>query len=94
MTVGFLRVPKGTDMASAFKGLPDDMCPCPHYGYLLSGRMRMRTKDGEHVYEAGRAYYWAPGHVPEPLEDCELVEFSPTEEFKEVIAHIGRSAQG
>ncbi|MFJ8083486.1 hypothetical protein ACIQ6Y_23125 [Streptomyces sp. NPDC096205] len=54
----------------------------------------MRTKHGEHVYEAGQAYYWAPGHAPEPLEDTELVEFSPTGEFKEVVEHISRSAEG
>lgn len=94
MMVGFLRFPKGADLSSALKGLPDDLCQCPHYGYVLSGRIKMRTKDGEHVYEAGQAYYWAPGHAPEPLEDTELVEFSPTGEFKEVVEHISRSAEG
>jgi hypothetical protein len=30
---------------------------CPHWGYLLSGRLEMRTKDGADVYEAGQAFY-------------------------------------
>ncbi|CAL9478986.1 hypothetical protein [Streptomyces sp. enrichment culture] len=92
MTVGFLRLPKGADLASALKGMPDDMCPCPHYGYVLRGSIRMRSKDGEQTFRAGQAYYWAPGHVPEPLEDSELVEFSPTAEFREVIAHLAQAA--
>ncbi|MCC9706870.1 hypothetical protein E4N62_17305 [Streptomyces sp. MNU76] len=88
MTVAFIKLPKGTDMAPALKGLPDDLCQCPHWGHIVSGRLRMRTKDGEDFYEAGEAYYWSPGHAPEALEDVEVVEFSPTKEFMEVMEHI------
>ncbi|MEO6058934.1 MAG: hypothetical protein ABIQ05_03030 [Candidatus Limnocylindria bacterium] len=38
--------------------------------------------------EAGDAFYWGPGHAPEALDDCEYVDFSPTEAFARVIAHI------
>ena len=48
----------------------------------------MHTRDGEHVYEAGEAFYWAPGHAPEALEDSDYVDFSPTQELDEVIDHI------
>ena len=61
---------------------------CPHWGYLLKGRLKMRTKGGEEIYEAGQAFYWAPGHAPEALEDCEYIDFSPTKEFNEVIDHV------
>ncbi|MBD9701705.1 hypothetical protein [Streptomyces caniscabiei] len=88
MSVAFIKLPQGTDMAPALKGLPDDLCQCPHWGQVLSGRLRMRTKDGEDFYEAGQVYYWAPGHSPEALEDVEVVEFSPTKEFLEVMEHI------
>ncbi|MEU0666818.1 hypothetical protein ABZ508_05540 [Streptomyces lavendulocolor] len=88
MTVAFVRFPKGTDMGPALKGLPGDLCQCPHWGYLFKGRLRMRTEDGEEVYEAGQAFYWGPGHAPEALEDCEYLDFSPTEDFDEVIAHV------
>ncbi|MFJ7064756.1 hypothetical protein [Streptomyces sp. NPDC101115] len=92
MTVAFIHLPEGTDMAPAFKGLKDDLCQCPHWGYLLKGRIRMRTPSGEEIYEAGQAYYWSPGHAPEALEDSDLVEYSPTAEFNEVIDHV--KAQG
>lgn len=88
MTVAFIRLPQGTDMAPALKGMPDDLCQCPHWGFLTKGRLRMRTKEGEDVYEAGQAYYWEPGHAPEALEDSEFMEFSPTKEFQEVMDHI------
>lgn len=88
MAVAFVRFPKGTDMAPAVKGLPDDQCQCPHWGYLFKGRLKMRTKAGEEIYEEGQAFYWAPGHVPEALEDCEYIDFSPTKEFNEVIDHV------
>ncbi|WP_405733641.1 hypothetical protein OG607_37940 [Streptomyces sp. NBC_01537] len=88
ITVAFVRFPEGTDMGPALKGLPDDMCPCPHWGYVLKGRLKMLTKEGDEIYEAGQAFYWPPGHVPVALEDCEYVDFSPTVEFREVIDHV------
>jgi hypothetical protein len=48
----------------------------------------MHTKSGTSDYVAGQAFYWAPGHAPEAVEDSEYVDFSPTQEFKEVIDHI------
>ncbi|MGW0864539.1 hypothetical protein [Streptomyces sp. NPDC002611] len=88
MSVSYISLPQGTDMGPALKGLPDDACQCPHWGYVLKGRIRMRTASGEEEYEAGQAYYWPPGHVPLALADSELVEFSPTDEFKQVIEHV------
>ena len=88
MSVGYVSLPQGTDMGPALKGLPDDACPCPHWGYLLKGRLRVLTAQGEETYEAGDTYYWAPGHVPVAVQDCEFVEFSPTEDFQRVIDHV------
>jgi len=55
---------------------------------MLKGRLRMHTRDGSQDHEAGQAFYWAPGHAPEALEDSEYVDFSPTDEFNPVISHI------
>jgi hypothetical protein len=88
MTVGFFRLKAGTDLSPALVGLPGDLCPCPHWGYMLKGRVLMKTKDGEQVFEAGKPFYWGPGHAPVALEDSEYVDFSPTEELAAVIRHI------
>jgi hypothetical protein len=88
MSATFVRLPGGADLRPAVVGLPADLCQCPHWGYLLKGRVKMHTPDGEPVYAAGEAFYWAPGHAPEALEDSEYVDFSPTDEFNHVIEHI------
>ncbi|MDN3022725.1 hypothetical protein [Streptomyces sp. S.PB5] len=88
MSVGYIHLPQGADLGPALKGMPDDACQCPHWGYLLKGKVRMRTASGSEIYEAGQAYYWGPGHVPEALEDSDFVEFSPTEEFETVINYV------
>jgi hypothetical protein len=88
LTVGFVRLPQGADLREATKGLPDDLCQCPHWGYMLKGRVRMHTPTGAQDFEAGEAFYWAPGHAPEALEDSEYVDFSPTDDFRPVIEHI------
>ncbi|MCA1840840.1 MAG: hypothetical protein ABR507_11490 [Actinomycetota bacterium] len=88
MTVGFFRLKAGTDLSPALVGLPGDLCQCPHWGYMLKGRLMMKTKDGDQIFEAGKPFYWAPGHAPVALEDCEYVDFSPTQELAAVVRHI------
>ncbi|GAA0458999.1 hypothetical protein ACFQ2B_22290 [Streptomyces stramineus] len=88
MSAGFFRLPKGTDMGPALQGLPDDLCQCPHWGYVFKGRLKLRTNHGDETYEAGQAFHWPPGHAPEALEDCEFLDFSPSKEFAEVIDHV------
>jgi hypothetical protein len=88
LSVAFVRVPQGADFRPALAGLPGDLCQCPHWGYMLKGKVRMHTENGEQVYEEGQAFYWSPGHAPEALEDSEYVDFSPTRELVPVIEHI------
>ena len=87
-TIAWVVLPKGADLSPALKGLPGDACQCPHWGYMIKGRLLMRTADGERTYEAGQAFYWGPGHVPEALEACEYIDISPTAELEEVLAHV------
>jgi hypothetical protein len=94
LSIGYVRLPAGADLRPATRGLPDDLCPCPHWGYMIKGRVRMHTLDGHRDFAAGEAFYWAPGHAPEALEDSEYVDFSPTEAFQRVVEHItGRAAE-
>jgi len=92
MSTAFVRVPKGADLRPALVGLQDDLCQCPHWGYMLKGRVKMHTRNGAEVYEAGQSFYWAAGHAPEALEDSEYVDFSPTDELNHVIDHIKSGA--
>ena len=65
------------------KGLPDDRCQCPHWGYVLAGKVTFRFADGDEIFEAGDAFYTPPGHIPVKHEPgTEFVMFSPTEELE------------
>ncbi len=92
-SVAWVRLPAGTDLRPGLAGLPGDLCPCPHWGYMIAGRLLMHTADGEQIYEAGQAFYWSPGHGPEVLEDCEYLDFSPSEELERVVRHLQGQGQ-
>jgi hypothetical protein len=81
------------DTGPLLKGLPDDRCPVPHWGYLVKGRMIVRYADHEETIEAGQAFYMLPGHETMNLEECELVQFSPAAESREVLDIIRRNRQ-
>jgi hypothetical protein len=83
--LGFETYNVDFDVAPLLKGLPNDRCQCPHYGYVLKGRMLVRYADREEVVEAGDAYYIAPGHAPAMEAGTELVEFSPKDEFRRTM---------
>ncbi|MET9852646.1 hypothetical protein ABZY57_06820 [Streptomyces sp. NPDC006450] len=87
-SIAFVRFAQGVDMSPAFKGLPDDLCTCPHWGYVLKGKIKLHTTDGSTVYSAGEAFYWAPGHAPEAVEDTEFIDFSPTAQMEAVVGHV------
>ncbi len=88
MSIAWARLAAGTDLRPALVGLEGDLCQCPHWGYMLRGHLRMHTPDGEQTYSAGEAFYWAAGHAPEAITDCEYIDFSPTKKLKPVLDHI------
>jgi hypothetical protein len=87
-TVGFEHFREDADATPFFKGLPDDRCQCPHWGYVVSGRVTFRYADREESYDAGSAYYAPPGHVPVIAAGTEIVEFSPTEELARTMSVV------
>ena len=90
-TVEFTTFRQDADGTPFFKGLPDDRCQSPHWGYVLRGELTFRYADREEIYEAGDAYYAPPGHIPVVTADTEVVEFSPTEEYSRTLAVIARN---
>jgi hypothetical protein len=76
------------DLAELFRGLPDDRCQLPRWGYVIRGRVAFRFADSEETYEAGDAYYVPPGHTPVHHAGAELVEFSPTDVLGETIGVV------
>jgi len=92
MAMAWVRLPEGANLTPLLQGLPEDLCQCPHWGFMLRGKLVMHTPSGDEVYEAGQAFYWPPGHAPEALEDCEYIDVSPAAELKHVVDHVKKQA--
>jgi hypothetical protein len=92
-TVDFVTIRQGHSLAQMLKGLPDDRCPCPHWGYLFAGKITVGYADREEEFEAGDAFYMAPGHVPTAETGSEFVQFSPKAQLAEVVAVIAANAR-
>jgi mannose-6-phosphate isomerase-like protein (cupin superfamily) len=91
--VTFVTIRQDADLAPMLKGLPDDRCQCPHWGYVFSGTLTWRYADHEEVCEAGEAYYAPPGHTPSATAGSEFLMFSPAEELRAVEAAINQNMQ-
>lgn len=79
----------GVDTAPLFEGLEGGVCRCPHWGYVVHGRLT--TVDAKGVGEtvgAGDLFYWPPGHNVRVESDAEIVMFSPQREHSRVIDHM------
>jgi glyoxylate utilization-related uncharacterized protein len=93
-TVNFVSFHEDIDATPLMKGLPDDRCQCPHWGYVISGRITFKFADRDEVVEAGDAFYLPPGHVPvQHQPGTEIVQFSPTAELRETEAAMQRNMQ-
>jgi hypothetical protein len=91
ITVAFEKAHAGQDASSMVKGLPDDRCQAPHWGYLFSGRMTVDYGDRRETIEGGQAYYVAPGHKLTFHDDCEALEFTPTEALEQTMEAVRRN---
>ena len=77
-----------------FVGLPDDRCQCPHWGYVIAGKVSFAFGDGRsETYETGDAYYAPPGHTPTIFAGTELVEFHPTEDLAKTVEVVTRNME-
>jgi hypothetical protein len=84
MRVGYETYLADFDDSTLLEGLPDGRCRCPHWGYLLAGRMTVCYADHDEVVRAGDVYYMAPGHTMRVDAGTVLIEFSPMAEFREL----------
>lgn len=79
------------DVTPFLKGLPDDMDPTEHWGYIFKGSMRVKYKDREEVFNAGDVFYAAPGHTAIAEAGTECVMFSPEEQIAKTTEIVARN---
>ena len=90
-TVNFVAITQSHDLAPMLASLPTGKCTCPHWGYVVKGRVVVRYDDHEEALEAGDAFYMPPGHAPEAEEGTELIQFSPSDQLAEVEVALAKA---
>lgn len=91
--IEFITFKEDTDATPLLKGLPDDQCCCPHWGYVLTGRVTFTIDGQDDTYEPGDAFYVPPGHLMRADRGTEYLHFSPAEEAAVVDAQIMKNLQ-
>ena len=83
------RGPGGFDPDGMLRGLPDNLCRCPHWGYVVQGRMLVRYADGsEEEIKAGEVCCAKAGHTAVIGEDTVAVDFSPIGRWRQLMQHL------
>jgi hypothetical protein len=91
----FFSLSAGVDTTPLFQGLEGDQCQCPHWGFVLRGRLVTTDAQGaKEVVNANDLFYWPPGHNVKVDSDAEIVMFSPQHEHTEVINHMIEKVKG
>jgi hypothetical protein len=90
-TMSFTTIREAHDLAPMLAALPGGHCSCPHWGYVIQGRLVFTFADRVEEYVAGDAFYTPPGHTPAADADTELVMFSPADELAATEAAIAKA---
>lgn len=85
----YFTLAAGTDIAPLLKGLKNDLCYAPHWGYILTGEVEVSyaNRSTEHC-TTGDAFHWPAGHSVRVINDAEVILFSPAELHAEVMDHM------
>jgi hypothetical protein len=88
LTVAYWEMP-GVDSRPMLKGLPNDCCPSPHWGYMIKGSMEIVYDNGTgETVNAGDVFYFPAGHNAIAGKEVAWLEFSPEKELKQVLDHL------
>jgi hypothetical protein len=91
----YFSLAAGTDIAPLLKGLKDDACQAPHWGYMISGKLVVSYTDGNtDTCLESDLFYWPPGHSIKVVDDSEVILFSPQQEHGEVLDHMLKVMMG
>ena len=71
--IEFVRFGVDIDATPLLKGLPDDRCPCPHWGYVLSGRVVFTFAGHEEAHEAKAGRFGTSGAPSSVLRTADSV---------------------
>ena len=85
----YFTLSEGVDTTPLFQGLEGDLCQCPHWGFVLRGRLTTTdAKGAQETVAENDLFYWPPGHNVRVDADAEIVMFSPQDKHSQVIDHM------
>jgi hypothetical protein len=85
----------GVDTTPLFQGLEGGLCQCPHWGFVVRGRITTTDAQGNReTVSANDLFYWPPGHNVRVDADAEIIMFSPEHEHTRVIDHMIEKVRG
>ena len=89
MTAGITTITEPTDLTPFFAGLPHNMCPVPHWGYVLEGAARIKYLNGqEDTVRAGEVFYMPAPHTGIIDGHIKFIDFSPEKEMDQLLNHF------
>ena len=91
----YFTLSAGVDTTPLFQGLEGNLCQCPHWGFVVRGRLTTTdAKGAEETVNANDLFYWPPGHNVKVDADAEIIMFSPQREHSHVINHMIEMVKG
>ena len=85
----YFSLSAGVDTTPLFQGLKDNLCQCPHWGFVIKGQITTTNAKGtKETVNANDLFYWPPGHNVKVDADAEIIMFSPQQEHSHVIDHM------
>ena len=85
----YFSLSAGVDFAPLLKGLENDLCQSPHWGFLIAGEIIVTYANGtEETVAGGDLFFWPPGHTIRITSDAEVILFSPQHEHCAVVDHV------
>lgn len=90
----YFSLSAGVDTTPLFVGLEGGGCQCPHWGFVLRGRITTTDANGtRETVNANDLFYWPPGHNVQVEADADFIMFSPQREHTLVIEHMRDQVQ-
>jgi hypothetical protein len=91
----YFSLAAGVDTTPLFEGLEGAVCHCPHWGFVIKGRITTTDAKGvQETVDADDLFYWPPGHNVSVEADAEIIMFSPQHEHTHVINHMIEKVKG
>jgi hypothetical protein len=85
----YFTLSEGVDTTPLFEGLEGNLCQCPHWGFVLGGRLVTTDARGtQETVTTNDLFYWPPGHNVRVDANAKIVMFSPQRQHSEVIDHM------